>query len=156
MKINFTKVAVVLFIIVLSWAAYDARADDGFRFSLGYTVANSTLPFGSVSYEWKDMELDATLIGQGSTKRGDQDVVKVFSLSHIVRPSWTFLGATNYYRIGVSYQDGSPLVGSTNFRLGIGLEWKVLQVEYVHYSSAGIHRPNSGIDGIQLRFKTDM
>jgi len=150
---NFTKIAVIAFIVILILAAYDARAEDGWRVSLGHTAANSSMAFGSIGYEYKGIEIDATQIGHGSTKRGDQGTVNIFSLSHLVRPDWTFLGGKNYYRIGVSYQDGSPLVGDTNFRLGVGLEWKVFQVEYIHYSSAGIHRPNTGIDGIQLRFK---
>ena len=168
MKFNLTRLFVVLFIIVLGWAAYEARAENaangfskvsnppGLRISLGYTVANSTLPFGSLSYEHNNIEYDATIIGEGNTQRGEQSQVYIFSASHLVRPPWYFLGAQNYYRIGVSHQNGSPLVGHTNFRLGAGLEWKVMQVEYIHYSSAGIFKPNTGIDGIQLKFKVPL
>lgn len=155
MKIKPTMVAVIVFIVVLVFAAYNARAEDGARISLGYTAANSTLPIGEIGYEYKGWEVAASLIGVGDTKNGEQKEVPVYSLSYITRPNWSFLGGRNYYRLGVSYVNGSPLVGDTNFRLGVGLEYKVFQVEYFHYSSAGIHQPNTGIDGIQLRFKID-
>lgn len=154
MKVKPTMIAVGIFIIIALFAAYsEVQAEDGFRISLGYTVANSTMPAGEFSYEYKGYELAAMQIGVGDTRNGPQKEVNVFSFSRIVRPEWQVLGAKNYYRIGVAYVDGSPLVGDTNFRLGIGLEFKVFQVEYFHYSSAGIHQPNTGIDGIQLRFK---
>lgn len=152
MKFKPTMFAVVIFIIVALLAAYSAHAE-GPRISLGYTVANSTLPTGELSYEYKNWEYAVTQIGVGDTKNGPQKEVSIWSASYLIKPTWQVLGAKNYYRIGVAYVDGSPLVGDTNFRLGIGLEFKVFQVEYFHYSSAGIHQPNTGIDGIQLRFK---
>lgn len=154
MKFKPTMIAVIIFIIVALFAAYsEVQAEDGFRISLGYTVANSTMPAGEFSYEYKGYELAAMQIGVGNTRNGPQKEVNVFSFSHIVRPEWYLFGARNYYRIGVSHVSGSPLVGDTNFRLGIGFEWKIAQVEYFHFSSAGIHQPNTGIDGIALRFK---
>jgi hypothetical protein len=55
--------------------------------------------------------------------------------------------------MGLSYNDGSKLVGRTNFRLGLGLDFnEVLRVEYVHHSSADIHNPNRGIDYIMLNY----
>lgn len=149
---KWTAVGVVGFIVLLLFASCNARAHDGARISLGYTVANSERPMGEIGYEYQGWELAAALIGEGKTKRGYQDTVPVYSLSHLVRPSWHILGATNYYRIGVSYVDGSPLVGKANFRLGVGLDWEVIQLEYFHYSSAGINETNSGIDGLQLRY----
>ena len=151
MKLNYTFAAVALFVVLLIAAASNANGEDGARIALGHTAANSELPMGEIGYEHRGWELAASQIGEGDTKRGEQDTVPIYSLSHVVRPSWRFLGATNYYRIGVAYVDGSPLVGDTNFRLGIGLEWKVMQLEYFHYSSAGIHETNTGIDGVQLR-----
>lgn len=156
-KISATVGGVILFLIALLAATNDARgsehAGDGLRITLGHTVANSHMTNGELSYEYKGMELGYTLIGKGDTKKGYQDYVDVYSLSHIVRPSWCVWGACNYYRLGVAYVDSSPLVGRTNFRLGVGLEWRHVQLEYFHYSSAGIHETNTGIDGIQLRYK---
>lgn len=153
MKIKWTVVGVVTFIILLLVASYDARAENGARISLGYSLFNSTLPMGEIGYEYNGWEAALSQLGEGETKNGDQGNVTVYSLSHLVRPHWSFLWGENYYRLGVAYVDGSPLVGDTNFRLGIGMEYKVFQVEYFHLSSAGIHETNSGIDGIQLRFK---
>lgn len=155
MKFNKTSAAVAAFIVVLIFAVYSAssNAENGPRVSLGYSIINSELPFGEIGYEYNGWEVAASQWGSGKTKKGYQDPVNIYSLSHVVRPRWGVLGATNYYRIGVSYVDDSPLVGDTNFRLGIGLEWDHVQLEYFHYSSAGIHETNTGIDGIQLRLK---
>lgn len=150
---KWTILGVAAFIVLLILASGNARAEDGVRISLGHTLVNSEVTTGEVSFEYRGWEVAAALLGEGPTKRGDQDLVPVYSVSHVVRPSWRFMGATNYYRIGVAYVDGSPLVGTGNFRLGIGLEWRVVQLEYFHYSSAGINEINSGIDGIQLRYK---
>lgn len=154
LKHNLTKVAVALFLAVLLCAVAAERALAGPVLSLGRTVLNSENTFGEIGYQFGDRhqwEASASLIGQGWTKRGDIVKNEVFSLSRVVRPEWRFLGASNYYRIGVAKVNGSPLVGVPNYRLGVGLDWGVVAVEYVHYSSAGINDPNSGIDGIQLR-----
>jgi len=151
LKLNFTKIAVLTFIVVLLLAANSAFAD--VRIALGQTAFNSTNTVGEIGYEWREWEASVGLIGYGSTKNGHSDEVWTYSLSKLVRPDWSFLGGKNYYRIGVAYIDDSPLVGGTNFRLGVGLEYKVFQVEYLHYSSAGIHKTNTGIDAIMLRIK---
>lgn len=152
---KWTHVGVVAFIVLLLLAAVsanNARAEDGARIALGYSLINSEVPVGEVGYEYRGWEVAASLFGEGSTKRGRQDLVPVYSLSYLTRPDWWFLGGRNYYRIGVAYVDGSPIVGHANFRLGVGMEWSVVQVEYFHYSSAGINEINSGIDGIQVRY----
>lgn len=156
---KWTRLGVLVFIILLLLASINALGSEynnGARISLGHSVANSELPLGEIGYEYNNWEIAATLMGEGRTKNGDQDLVGIYSLSRMVRPSWNFLGATNYYRLGVSYVNDSPLVGEANFRLGIGLEWDIVQLEYFHYSSAGINSTNSGIDGILLRYKISM
>jgi len=150
-KLTTTKVAVGVFLILLLLAANSAFAD--VRIALGQTAFNSTNTVGEIGYEWRDWEANVGLIGSGSTKNGHSDEVWTYSVSKLVRPDWKFLGGKNYYRIGVAYIDDSPLVGGTNFRLGVGLEYKVFQIEYAHYSSAGIHETNTGIDAIMLRIK---
>lgn len=153
MRFKTTAIAVVIFILVLLWASFDARADSGMRIALGRTVFNSGAMWGEVGYEFQSgWELAASVSGAGETRNGAQGEVEAVSLSRVVRPHWRLLGATNYYRLGVAYVHDSPLVGDTNYRLGIGLEWPGFQVEFFHYSSAGIHRPNTGIDGVQLRY----
>lgn len=144
-----TKLIVIAFIVILILAAGSAWADA--KIALGQTVFNSHSTIGEIGYEWNDWEVNVGLIGAGSTKNGGQDIVPTYSLSKLIKPDWRFLGGKNYYRIGVAYIDGSPLVGNTNFRLGVGLEYKHFAIEYMHYSSAGIHNTNTGIDGLVLR-----
>ena len=155
MKINKTATLVVAFIVVLIFAVYSANseAENSPRIALGYSVGNSQLPWGELGYEYNNWEVAVAQWGEGTTDKGSQDTVEVVSLSHVVRPHWNFLYGRNYYRIGVAHVNDSVLVGDTNFRLGIGLEWEHVQLEYFHYSSAGIHDTNTGIDGIQLRLK---
>ncbi len=153
MKIKPTAIAVGVFIFLLLFAAFNASAEPGFRVALGRTVVNSATPWGEFGYEFPNgWELAGSVSGAGDTARGPQGEVSTVSWSRIVRPDWWLLGGRNYYRLGVAYVDGSPLIGNSNFRLGIGLEYRVFQVEYFHYSSAGIHQPNTGVDGLQLRF----
>lgn len=154
LKLNKTKIAVALFLVVLFFALVSERAAAQPVLSLGRTVLNSENTFGEIGWQFgerQQWEAAATLIGHGWTKRGDIERNHAFSVSRIVRPSWKFLGAANYYRIGAASVHGSPLVGGLNYRLGVGLDWGVVALEYVHYSSAGIHDPNTGIDGVQLR-----
>lgn len=158
MKLSKTVYAVLAFIVLLVLATYSAHGAeppsyDGPRIALGHSALNSKVTVGEVSYELRSWEFAATQLGEGWTKRGEQQEVGIFSLSRVVRPSWFFLGGRNYYRIGTAWVKGSPLVGDTNYRLGIGLEYKLISFEYFHYSSAGIHRPNTGIDGVLFRLR---
>lgn len=157
MKLKPTAIAVIIFIVALLFAAIsatEAHADQGFRTALGHTVVNSHAPIGEVGYEFSSgYEITASVMGESDTARGHQAEVRIVSFSRLVRPDWHLLGATNYYRLGVAYVDGAQLVGDTNYRLGIGLEWPgLVQIEYVHWSSAGIHQPNTGLDAVMLRF----
>lgn len=146
-----THIIVCLFVAVLSLAACDAWAEDGFKIALGRTAVNSEVTASEVGYEYNDWELNIGHLGQGPTRHGNQDVIDVYSISKIVRPDWCFLGGCNFYRIGIAHIDDSPIVGKHNYRLGVGMAWRTLSVEYFHYSSAGTYKPNSGIDGIMLK-----
>ncbi|TVO57513.1 acyloxyacyl hydrolase [Denitromonas halophila] len=156
MKIKWTRVAVAAFIVAIAYGAFlikEAEAAPGIRVGLGRTVVNSSAPWGEFGYELPNgWEIAAAITGAGDTHNGPQGEVRALSFSRIVRPPWRVFGANNYLRLGVAYVDGSALIGDSNFRLGIGLEWSVMQLEYFHYSSAGIHQPNTGVDGIQIRF----
>lgn len=133
--------------------AKEANAEPGLRLGLGRTVFNSWATWGEVGYELPGgWELAASITASGNTRNGHQGEVKAVSFSRIFRPQWHLFGATSYFRLGVAHADGSALVGDNNFRLGLGLEWSAVQVEYFHYSSARLSKPNTGIDGVQLRF----
>lgn len=145
--LNLTRVLVVSFIIILLFAAGNAWATDGAKIALGHTAFNSHETVGEVGYEHANWEVNLGLIGAES----DDKTVLTYGVSKIVRPNWCVLGGCNYYRIGIAGIDDSPLVGPYNFRLGVGMNWRVFSVEYFHYSSAGIYDPNRGIDGIILK-----
>ncbi|WP_160153349.1 acyloxyacyl hydrolase [Microbulbifer sp. ALW1] len=153
-KWSWTKGVVALFLVILLCALVAERADARPVVSLGHTALNSHNTVGEIgwqfgtAYQW---EVAATAIGRGHTDRGPIDRNWAYSVSRRVQPGWSLLGAENYYRLGVAYVDGSPLVGDINYRLGVGLHWGVVALEYLHYSSAGINDPNTGIDGIQIR-----
>jgi len=155
-----TAYAVVAFIIILIAAGYSMKsnADDDqfFTIGIGQSVVNSHLKTGEIGYHINDWEFNATLQEAGPTKRGDQDKVNIYSVSYVTEPGWGVWGVEPYFRLGVSYNDDSPMVGDTNFRLGIGVDFhNVWRVEYSHHSSAGIHDPNTGIDYVTINYKFD-
>jgi hypothetical protein len=148
-----TAILVAVFIIALIVAGY-VRADDGARIGLGKSIINSDLKTAEIGYEWNSWEASATLSEAGKTKNDVQDQVETYSISYLTRIAAAPVWVTPFLRLGVSYNSGSNLVGPTNFRLGVGVDFSdVWRVEYVHHSSAGIHRPNTGIDYVMLTYK---
>ena len=154
MKFNKTALGVAGFIVLLIVMGYSAKANaDSFQIGIGKTVINSHLKVGEIGYQHGDWELQVSLMQDGGTKRGAQAQVETYSLSHITTPGWGYAGVEPYMRLGVSVNSGSNLVGNTNFRLGIGVDFNsVFRLEYVHHSSAGIHTPNTGIDYVALSY----
>jgi hypothetical protein len=148
-----TAILVAVFVIALIVAGY-VRADDGARIGLGKSIINSDLKTAEIGYEWNSWEANATLSEAGKTKNDVQDQVETYSISYLTRIAAAPVWATPFLRLGVSYNSGSNLVGPTNFRLGVGVDFSdVWRVEYVHHSSAGIHKPNTGIDYVMLTYK---
>ncbi|WP_189470937.1 acyloxyacyl hydrolase [Litchfieldella qijiaojingensis] len=134
--------------------ADSAGSEDGARISLGHTLIQSSVPMVELGYEYRSWEVAFSYLDRGHTSNGRQrSSVRIYSASRLFRPGWNFLRGQNYYRLGLSYVDDSPLVGGFNFRLGVGLDYGRFSIEYFHYSSAMINDVNSGIDGLQLRFK---
>ena len=151
---NKTSIAVAIFIAILIAAGYSAktRADTAY-IGLGKSFINSSAKVGEIGYERKGWEVQASLMGAGDTKNGHQDQLSIYSVSYITRPGWGYKGAEPYVRLGVSYNSGSRLIGPSNFRLGLGVEFnKVFRLEYVHHSSAAIHDPNTGLDYVALSY----
>lgn len=153
-KYSITKIAVITFLIFALWGlsvmVNSGKAHAEPVVSLGTTVFNSSSTTGEFSYLIPDSqwEVGVLAIGDGDTKRGHQSVHYGASASYLVEPvNWPV-----YFRIGVAYiEDENPLIGDTNFRLGIGHDFRLFRLEMVHFSSAGIHDPNTGVDAIQLR-----
>lgn len=156
MKFNKTFLGVLTFIVLLLFAGYSAQsnAGDGARISVGKSVINSQLKVGEIGYEYSDWEFSASLLEEGSTKNGFQEQLEIYSVSYLTKPNWGYKGVDPYFRLGVSYNSGSELVGKSNFRLGIGADFhNVWRVEFHHLSSAGIHQTNTGIDYITITYK---
>lgn len=157
MKFNKTVLGVIAFIVVLILAGYSARseADNGVRIGVGKTVINSHLKVGEIGYEYNGWELNVAILEDGQTVNGLQsENMKIYSISYLTKPKWGVYGIDPYFRLGVSYNDGSKLIGNSNFRLGVGLDFHdVWRVEFSHHSSAGIHTPNTGLDYITLTYK---
>ena len=151
---NKTKLGVAAFVVILIAAGYavTARADT-VQVGLGKSILNSSATVGEIGYERKGWEVQATLMGAGDTKNGQQDRLSIYSVSYITEPGWGYKGVEPYVRLGISHNTGSTLIGSSNFRLGLGVEFsKVFRLEYVHHSSAGIHDPNTGLDYVALSY----
>ena len=151
---NKTKLAVALFVVVLVAAGYAASARaDTLTIGLGKSFVNSSSTVGEIGYQRNGWELQAALVGAGYTKNGQQSQLSVYSLSYITEPGWGYKGIEPYVRLGVSHNTGSKLVGTSNFRLGLGVNFnQVFRLEYVHHSSAGIHKPNTGLDYVALSY----
>jgi hypothetical protein len=147
---------VLLFIILIVGAGYSVKANaaDGVRVGLGKSIINSDSKIGEFGYEYNGFEVQASLMEAGETKRGDQEQVALYSLSYLIVPQWGYKGVEPYFKLGASYNDNSPLVGNTNFRLGVGIDFHdVWRLEYSHHSSAGIHQVNTGIDYVTITYK---
>ena len=148
-----TAYFVLAFIIVIIMAGYSAKssAESFATLGIGTTLINSTLKTAEVGFNYNSWEVQGTLIEKGSTKNGPQDYVKLASLSYLIEPSWGYVGVEPYFRLGLSYNPASNLVGNSNFKLGVGVDFnEVFRVEYTHHSSAGIHSPNTGVDYITI------
>jgi|AntRauTorcE11898_2_1112593.scaffolds.fasta_scaffold00821_6 hypothetical protein len=161
MKFNKTVAGVILFVILLLAAGYSAKsnADDHgmFNIGLGSTLINSTLRVGEVGFVYNNWEVQALIMKQGDTKNGVQeDNLEIYSVSYVTEPLWGYKGVEPYFRLGVSANSGSNLVGPTNFRLGLGVDFnKVWRLEWSHHSSASIHEVNTGIDYVTVSYQFD-
>lgn len=159
-KISKTAIGVGVFITLLIAAGYSMKsnADDhsNFHIGVGTTAINSDLKVGEIGYTHNNWDFEVSLTESGETKRGHQDQVAMYSVSYITEPGWGYVGIEPYFKLGVSYNSGHNLVGNTNFRLGIGLDFnEVWKLEYAHHSSAGIHDPNTGIDFVKISYQFD-
>jgi len=153
-----TAIVVAIFVAILIAAGYSDEANSHELFNdisttvgVGHTVVNSNLKVGWIGVESNQVEVNARLIEAGDTKNGWQEQMEIVSLSYLTKPDWGYKGINPYFRLGVSKNFGSELVGEENFMLGVGLNFhNVWRFEYVHDSSAGIQPVNSGIDQLVL------
>jgi hypothetical protein len=152
--VSHTVLAVLTFLIGFVAAVYSESARSEGYIGLGKSTFNSHSMMGEVGYRTdSNWDYQLMIIGEGETKRGRQNTVYGASVSHVVKPGWKVKDADFFMRLGVAYIHDSPLVGDTNFRLGFGFDLGPFEVEMMHYSSADIHKTNTGVDSIAFRAK---
>lgn len=158
MKLKITQILVGVFVLVLCLAGYrDVSASDRqplrSYIELGRTMINSQVSVGGFGVRahgrW---DFHAGLMGDGQSKEGYQDQTFFWSVSRIFNPGWQVLfGCEIKPRIGIARTNHFSLVGDNNYRLGLLVACKKHEIEYFHYSSAGINDINSGVDGVSFR-----
>lgn len=119
---------------------------------VGQSLFNGDMTVVELSYRYRRWELGGVILGQGNTAEGDQERLGyAASITRILDPGWEWCRGKAYGRVGVSYVDGSPLVGHFNFRTGVGIDFTDFSLEYQHFSSASLTYLNTGIDVIHFR-----
>jgi hypothetical protein len=140
----------------ISLLFFSLKAESSPYIEINRSVINSETTIGGFGYRINNRwDISMHLIGQGWTKKGEQEVTEMYSLTRVINPTWSVLGGAFYQRVGIAYSPNQQLIGSSNFRLGMGLRWDFVEVEWQHVSSADIHERNTGLDFIALRFLLD-
>lgn len=153
-NIKYTVIGVLLFIIALMFAAYSEKANAGGYIGLGGSTFNSHSRLGEAGYRFENnWDAQVMIIGSGDNKNGPQGETYITSVSHLIYPQWNIGPANFFMRLGVAYVNKSNLVGPWNFRLGLGFDFDLFELEMGHVSSAGVWSPNTGIDSVVLRAK---
>lgn len=150
------KNSILIFVcsLFLSLTSNVHASDNGVRVSIGTLFNGSEANIGEIGYEYKSWEASAALVEEADTINGYQDQFEIYSFSYITKPEWEVYNADPFFRLGVSHNSGSELVGHSNFRLGVGAEINdSFRIEWSHHSSAGIHPINTGIDYIIISYK---
>jgi len=120
---------------------------------LGHTFANSQLTVGGAGLRLNDKwDIHVGLMGEGYVKNDNyQNQVFFYSISRVISPKWYVLGGEFKQRLGVAKTNDFILIGNNNYRLGLILNYRLVELEYFHYSSANINDVNTGVDGVSLR-----
>lgn len=147
LNIKATVIGVLLFIAVLVAALLSEQSHAGPYIGIGKAAFNSHMTTGEAGYRFENnWDVQALLIGQGQTSNGYQAATGALSVSHVIWPGWYALGGDYFMRLGAAYVKDSRLVGPIDYRLGVGLNYDVVELEVGHYSSGGIFETNTGID----------
>lgn len=146
-----THVMVGLFVVCVGILATCDKAQADAYTALGKSQINAHQTMGELGIEYRDWSAGALIIGQGDTKKGEiRDVLygvhvsrRFYAPKVVVRP---------YLRLGGAWvEDAHPLVGQYNWRLGVGADiTPAVSFEWVHLSSAGLSKTNTGIDYLAL------
>lgn len=149
-----TALLVAAALAAMAAMMYSQHSKADVYIGLGRTVANSSLTVPTVGYRTENYGFELTGTGAGDTKKGYQGERVILSAYRVIDPNWCAWSARLKSAIGVAYSPDQRLVGPFNFRLEffIALDYGV-EFAVIHYSSAGYHERNTGIDvGGQLRF----
>ena len=117
---------------------------------IGAQVNASDATAGGFGVIYKDkIDLNVTYIGEGDTKWGKHESMRVFSISRIVTPGW----ACFYMGIGYANVQNSLLVGEHNYLLTAGCKWDNVRAYYQHGSDLNIGtNNNTGLDGFHVAY----
>jgi opacity protein-like surface antigen len=147
---------VASFLAVMGWSTFnDQPVDVNSAFvGVGVTQGRVTEPLLLVGYERNGWQAEYSEQGNHSANNNDRGTTtQVFSVTRVFRPSVPANNWQPYTGIGVAYVRNSFFVGPSNTRLRLGLEYRgTFAIEWSHVSSAGVHRPNTGLDYVQARF----
>jgi hypothetical protein len=139
----------ILFVIISAsvlWCGFSEAAQPFIGvYKHGVNLDNPGIEIGLQQDQW-EVQLAFT---QPDTKTYRRETIQIASLSR------KFQFKNVYARTGIAHVWGAEHLvgGAVNFRLGAGIELGKVQIEYMHFSSAGIHSPNYGLDMIGLRYR---
>lgn len=153
---NKVAVGVIVAVVLIMWGSWisaEKAQAEGVYFELGKTYLASSVTTHGVGYVNSDgwgVGIEAT--GKGQTRKGKTTPKPIISFYKVTDPNWKILGGNFKTSLGMSYTPDQLLVGPTNFRLEFSLEYVGGAELFIrHYSSAGLHTPNTGIDLVGFR-----
>lgn len=158
---NRTMLVVALFVVFFTLlVVLSERAEAEIRpfVGLGHGILHHKAPAQAFGVLINDRyELQAIHFGADEDRgRGEIPGHWAFTASRLAYTpeSWLPRSVRVYAKLGLTYIDGrNPLVGChAMYNLGLGVRlWGVLYLGEEHISSAGVCRPNTGVDFIALK-----
>ena len=159
-QIKWGKVAKWLAIIaIVAFAVWEtsSRAAEA-ELSLGQGISNTQGTFIAYGLRWGDAgRWGVAMMHTPQINGGDDSWVAEATYQAIFRKEKEFrpyvkVGYAHFFDPGqVRRKSGKQLLGgSDQQRLGVGAQWKTLQIEYSHYSSAGLYKINTGVDVVMF------
>lgn len=142
---------IITMVLISIYPSY-SKADTSFYSGYYRTIVNLDSQGTEIGFRHNNWDLQLAKTERGRIRHGSkQDSTKIYSLSYLFQSEELPI----FGRLGVAYTPNQEkLIGNSNFRLGVGIRpLENLEFEYTHYSSAGIHDPNTGLDMLMVRFK---
>ena len=147
-----TKILTLLLLLICTTLVHSAEYEPYLEY--GRTTVNSHNSHAGFGFYVNDKwDYNISITGQGNTKNGKQQPSYLYAISRIFKTKVDLYGKDVKVRLGLAHTENMNLIGKYNFKLGIILEGKVAGLEIFHYSSGGVYKPNTGLDGVKLRIK---